>query len=179
MRGIIILLIVICCLQSKAQFYAGKRIARMPGNFRLPTPATKDPSGKAAPTAWIVFSDREANYTTTTPGGSLVFKKLGFMQPFFVSDEKEGYLRLVKYDPSVLKGTKLKDKRKAVSFGWIPRHKVLMWQKALTDERTGFPIKAVTIISGGDPIARPKFYFAHDSVTSVLSPSTISGLTGS
>src|SRR5687768_8725178 len=104
MRGILFVLTVICCLDVQAQFYAGKRITRMPGNFRNPTPETKDPSGKAAPTAWIVFSDREDNYTTTTPGGSLVFKKLAFMQPFFVSDEKEGYLRLVKYDPSVLKG---------------------------------------------------------------------------
>ena len=170
MRGILFVLTVICCLESQAQFYAGKRITRMPGNFRNPTPETKDPSGKAAPTAWIVFSDREDNYTTNTPGGSLVFKKLAFMQPFFVSDEKEGYLRLVKYDPSVLKGTKLKDKRKAVSYGWIPRHKVLMWQKALTDERSGFPIKAVSIISSGDPIARPKFYFAHDSVIVFNSP---------
>lgn len=170
MRGFFVLLTAVCCLQAKAQFYAGKRIARMPGNFRYPTPETKDPSGKPAATAWIVFSDRADNYTTTTPGGSLVFKKLDFMQPFFVSDEKDGYLRLVKYDPSVLKGTRLKDKRKAVSYGWLPRNKVLMWQKALTDERTGFPIKAVTIISSGDPIARPKFYFAHDSVIVFNSP---------
>ncbi|MBO9153813.1 type VI secretion system protein TssR domain-containing protein [Chitinophaga sp. GCM10012297] len=170
MRGFLVLLTTVCCLQAKAQFYAGKRIARMPGNFRYPTPETKDPAGKPAATAWIVFSDRADNYTTTTPGGSLVFKKLGFMQPFFVSDEKDGYLRLVKYDPSVLKGTRLKDKRKAVSYGWLPRNKVLMWQKALTDERTGFPIKAVTIISSGDPIARPEFYFAHDSVIVFNSP---------
>lgn len=170
MRGIIILLTVLCCFQVKAQFYAGKRIAKMPANFRYPTPQTKDPSGKTESTAWIVFSDRENSYTTTTPGGTLVFKRLAFMQPFFVSDEKDGYLRLVKYDPSVLKGTKVRDKRKAVSYGWIPRNKVLMWQKALTDERTQFPIKAVTIINGGDPIARPKFYFSHDSVVVFNAP---------
>ncbi len=170
MRGFFVLLTAICCLQAKAQFYAGKRIERMPGNFRNPTPETRDPAGKRAATAWIVFSDRADNFTTTTPGGSLVFKKLAFMQPFFVSDEKDGYLRLVKYDPSVLKGTRLKDKRKAVSYGWLPKNKVLMWQKALTDERSGFPIKAVTIISSGDPIARPEFYFAHDSVIVFNSP---------
>ncbi|WP_343302948.1 type VI secretion system protein TssR domain-containing protein [Chitinophaga niabensis] len=170
MRGILILLTILCCFQGKAQFYAGKRIAKMPANFRHPTVQTKDPSGKTDATAWIVFSDREDSYTTTTPGGSLIFKKLNFMQPFFVSDEKEGYLRLVKYDPSILKGTKVQDKRKAISYGWIPRHKVLMWQKALTDERTLFPIKAVTIINGADPIARPKFYFSHDSVVVFNSP---------
>ncbi len=170
MRGVFILLSVVCSLPLKAQFYAGKRIAKMPSNFRYPTPQTKDPSGKNESTAWIVFSDREDSYTTTTPGGSLVFKKLNFMQPFFVSDEKEGYLRLVKYDPSILKGTKVQDKRKAVSYGWVARNKVLMWQKALTDERTNFPIKAVTIINGGDPIARPEFYFSHDSVVVFNSP---------
>lgn len=165
MRGFLLLLTTLLCFHAEAQFYSGRRIEKMPVNFRYPTPQTKDPSGKTASTAWIVFSDSEENYTTTTPGGTLVFKKLTFMQPFFVSDEKNGYLRLVKYDPSILKkSTRIGDKRKAVSFGWIPRNKVLMWQKALTDERTRFPFKAVGIISGAGPIAQPKFYFSHDSI---------------
>lgn len=171
MRVILLLLTTLCCFRAEAQFYSGRRIEKMPVNFRYPTPQTKDPSGKTESTAWIVFSDSEGNYTTTTPGGTLVFKKLNFMQPFFVSDEKEGYLRLVKYDPSILKkGTRIADKRKAVSFGWIPRNKVLMWQKALTDERTRFPFKAVGIISGAGPIMQPKFYFNHDSIIVFNSP---------
>lgn len=165
------LIATLFCCQANAQFYSGKRIQKMPVNFRYPTPQTKDPSGKTEATAWIVFSDSEGNYTTTTPGGTLVFKKLNFMQPFFVSDEKNGYLRLVKYDPSILKkGSRIGDKRKAVSYGWIPRSKVLMWQKALVDERTRFPFKAVGIISGAGPIAQPRYYFAHDSIIVYNSP---------
>ncbi|SHL17734.1 hypothetical protein SAMN05444266_102322 [Chitinophaga jiangningensis] len=171
MRVLVLLIATLFCFQAQAQFYSGKRIEKMPVNFRYPTPQTKDPSGKTESTAWIVFSDSEGNYTTTTPGGTLVFKKLNFMQPFFVSDEKNGYLRIVKYDPSILKkGSRIGDKRKAVSYGWIPRSKVLMWQKALVDDRTRFPFKAVGIISGAGPIAQPRYYFAHDSIIVYTSP---------
>ncbi|NIG57600.1 type VI secretion system protein TssR domain-containing protein [Chitinophaga sp. Cy-1792] len=171
MRVIVLLIATLFCIRADAQFYSGKRIEKMPANFRYPTQQTKDPSGKTDASAWIVFSDSEGNYTTTTPGGTLVFKKLNFMQPFFVSDEKSGYLRLVKYDPSILKkGSRIGDKRKAVSYGWIPRSKVLMWQKALVDERTRFPYKAVGIISGAGPIMQPKYYFAHDSIIVYNSP---------
>lgn len=171
MRLIVLLIATLFCFHAEAQFYSGSRIQKMPVNFRYPTPQTKDPSGKTDASAWIVFSDSEGNYTTTTPGGTLVFKKLNFMQPFFVSDEKSGYLRLVKYDPSILKkGSKIGDKRKAVSYGWIPRSKMLLWQKALVDERTRFPYKAVGIISGVGPIMQPKYYFAHDSIIVYNSP---------
>ncbi|WP_133177668.1 type VI secretion system protein TssR domain-containing protein [Chitinophaga parva] len=161
---------LLLCMQARAQFSPGKRIIHSPANFRYPTADTRDPSKKTETTAWVVFSDREDNYSTTTPGGSLVFKKLPFMQPFLVSDTKEGYLRLMSYDPSVLKGVKIVDKRKAVSYGWIPRNKVLMWQKALTDDRTHFPLKALAIINAEAPIEQPKFFFSHDSIIVFNSP---------
>jgi len=72
---------------------------------------------------WIVFSDRNDNHTSTSPGGTLMMEKLSFMQPFYVSEEKDGYLKLLRFSDNMVRGLKLKDKKRVESVGWIAKDK--------------------------------------------------------
>lgn len=175
-----IFLLAICILFTAAAGRAqpslslGKRIEGLPKNYMNPTPSTNPnvSEGKNRKLPWIVFSDRSENLTYTTPGGSLIMKEIGFMQPFFVSDERNGYLKLVKYEPGIASGSKLKSKKSAESFGWIPRSKMLLWQKSFTDEETGYPLKAITIIKSKNPVLNPGLYYdGTDSAKVYHSPS--------
>jgi len=69
--------------QSATSF--GGSVVGLPVPYLEPNPATstKLSLGKSN-LPWIVFSDRNDNYTTTSPGGTLMMEKLTFMQPFYV-----------------------------------------------------------------------------------------------
>jgi hypothetical protein len=137
-----------------------KKVKPMPKAFGQPNAAT-DLNGNGAKTSspWIVYSDRDDNFTTTTPGGSLFMKKLGFMEPFYVSEEKNGFLKLIKYNAGLLTGRKINDKKSAASYGWISRWKLLMWNRSYTDQTTGYPEKSIAIINGKLPLTSSQFYY--------------------
>lgn len=144
----------------------------MPKAFERPSAAT-DPSAQGARTGgpWVVFSDRDNNFTTTTPGGSLLMKKLNFMEPYYVAEEKNGYLKLIRYNPGLLTGRKINDKKSATSYGWISRWKLLLWNKSYGDEKTGYPEKSIAIINGKLPLTASQFYYDRtDSVYVYSSP---------
>jgi len=137
-----------------------QKVKPLPDAFVKPAEDTRLSTQKpktAAP--WVVFSDRDDNYTTTTPGGSLVMKKLTFMEAFYVTEEKGGYVKLVKYNTSLLTGRKINNKKSAVSYGWISRWKLLMWNRSWSDTKTGFPEKAITVISDKMPLTSAQTYY--------------------
>lgn len=165
-------MIVLCTLaafNSMAQL-GKKRVLGTPANYINPNFNTNEPGRHDKAMPWIVFSDREDNVTYTSPGGSLAFKKINFMQPFLVSEEDKGFLKLYKYDPSLLSGLKIRDRKRAVSYGWIGKDKVLMWQKSLEDEQSHFPLKALALASGKAPLTQPKYFYSYDSVVLYNSP---------
>lgn len=143
--------------QSPTSF--GKRVKGLPENYQTPNPSTnmidEQPKSKIP---WVVFSDRADNNTTTSPGGSLMMEKLEFLQPFYVSDEKEGYVKLLKYQDNMVKGVKLKNKKSAESVGWIAKDKLLLWQKSFVDTYSSFPYKYLTIINDIDPLVNAAYY---------------------
>lgn len=143
-----------------------KKVATLPVAFEKPTDRTNVfDDGKKTSLPWIVFSDREENFTTTAPGGSLVMKKLKFMEPFYVSESRNGYIKLIKYQPGMVQGRKLTNKKAAQSYGWISRNKVLLWQSAYVNPSSGYPQKAVAIISGAGTLTNPELYYdRNDSV---------------
>ena len=51
---------------------------------------------------WVVFSTRSSIDSYQNPGGKVKFKKINFLEAFYVIKEKGDYLRLVKYDPSII-----------------------------------------------------------------------------
>jgi hypothetical protein len=137
-----------------------KKVKPMPKAFGRPSETTdlNDNRPKSS-TAWIVFSDRDDNFTTTTPGGSLFMKKLSFMEPFYVTEEKNGFLKLIKYNAGLLTGRKINDKKSAASYGWISRWKMLLWNRSYTDQKTGYPEKSIAIINGKLPLTSSQFYY--------------------
>jgi hypothetical protein len=166
-------LFVLCLaasLPASAGLFGGHLVRSLPANFENPTLETGNESDGRIKTPWIVFSDRVDNYTYTGPGGTLVYKKTAYMQPFYVSDVKGNYLKLIQYDPGLLNGRRIKDKSRAVSFGWISRDRLLLWRKALVDPQTLFPEKAVGVITGRSPIAHPGNFFSGDSIRVFSSP---------
>ena len=95
MKKLIILLFVAaaCDVQAQSPVSLGKKVATLPKNFQRPVSNTDVyNNGGSTSLPWIVFSDRDENNTYTAPGGSLVMKKIKFMEPFYVSKEQNGYL---------------------------------------------------------------------------------------
>lgn len=76
---------------------------------------------------WIVYSDRENNVTYTEPGGSQEYGPLNFMEQFYVAEEKDDYVRLVR--DLNLSGIELSEN--AIDFGWIKKDKLLIWNHCL------------------------------------------------
>lgn len=93
-------------------------------------------------------------------------KKLNFMEPFYVSKEENGYLKLIKYKAGMVRGRKINDKKSAISYGWIPKSKLLLWQRSYSNQNTGYPEKALGIIAGKNPLTEAKFYY--DNTDSIL-----------
>jgi hypothetical protein len=137
-----------------------KKVATLPAAFEKPNNKTNVyDDGKTTSLPWIVFSDREENYTYTAPGGSLVMKKIKFMEPFYVSSVHNGYVKLIKYQPGIIQGRKLTNKKAAQSYGWISKDKVLLWQSAYVSASSGYPEKAITLVSGKGPLTSPATYY--------------------
>lgn len=150
--------------QSPTSF--GKSVKGLPKAYIAPTSKTTQHQTSSKTTApWIVFSDRGDNFSTTTPGGSLVMHKLGYMEPFYISEERNGYVKLLKYKEGMVKALKLKNPRDAESYGWIPKEKLLLWQRAYMNPANNFSIKHLAIINDVGPLVNPQYYF--DSIDSV------------
>jgi hypothetical protein len=137
-----------------------KKVATLPAAFEKPNNKTNVyDDGKTTSLPWVVFSDRDENYTYTSPGGSLVMKKIKFMEPFYVSTSRNGYVKLIKYQPGIVQGRKLINKKGAQSYGWINKDKVLLWQSAYISASTGYPEKAMALASGKGSLASPATYY--------------------
>lgn len=156
------------CAQLTLPFQ--QKVKSMPETFETPSARTNvNDRRPQTGSPWVVFSDRDDNYTTTTPGGSLVMKKLGFMEPFYVTKEKDGYVKLIRYNKGMLSGRKLNSRKSAESLGWISRWKLLMWNRSYTDQKSGFPEKAITIVNGKLPLTVPRFYYDNSDSAYVYS----------
>jgi hypothetical protein len=149
-----------------------KKVATLPKAFEKPNNKTNVyDNGKTTSLPWIVFSDRDENSTYTVPGGSLVMKKIKFMEPFYVSATRNGYVKLIKYQPGIVQGRKLVNKKAAQSYGWISKDKVLLWQSAYVNKQSGYPEKAITVVSGKGPLTMPDIYYdKSDSLFVYTSP---------
>lgn len=174
MKRLIILLFIATAFAAQAQspVSLSKKVATLPKNFQRPVSNTDVyNNGGSTSLPWIVFSDRDENYTYTAPGGSLVMKKLKFMEPFYVSKEQNGYLKLIRYQQGIVQGRKLINKKGAQSYGWISKDKVLLWQSAFVNPQTGYPQKAIAIVSGRGPLIYPNVYYDRtDSLYVFTSP---------
>ncbi|OKS87549.1 type VI secretion system protein TssR domain-containing protein [Mucilaginibacter polytrichastri] len=174
MKNLLYITFLFITLAANAQspVSISKKVATLPAAFEKPNNKTNVyDDGKSTSLPWIVFSDRDENYTYTSPGGSLVMKKIKFMEPFYVSEARNGYLKLIKYQAGMVQGRKLTNKKAAQSYGWINKDKVLLWQSAYVNAQSGYPEKAIAIVSGKGPLINPRVYYdKKDSLYVYTSP---------
>ncbi len=96
----------------------------------------KDKYSKDQP--WIVVSDRDENPTYNKPDDkSGVLETLSFKDYFYVVDEKDEWVHIVKARTSGLKISKMNK-----DYGWVPKDKMLLWTSGLVDEITRIHKKA-------------------------------------
>lgn len=90
----------------------------------------KDKYSKEQP--WIVVSDRNENPTYAKPDEqSEETGQLNFKDYFYVVDEKDEWIHIIKARTSGLKISKLNK-----DYGWVPKKKMLLWTAGLVDENT-------------------------------------------
>ncbi|WP_461148990.1 type VI secretion system protein TssR domain-containing protein [Spirosoma pulveris] len=123
----------------------------------------------AGGTPWIVYSDRVNNNTFRNANGTVPFRKMGFLEAFYVLKERNGYLKLIKYDPKLPIGNKFSsravtDRKSVVYYGWAPKTRFLLANQSIrsADQRRAQVFSAV--LAQPVLVANPSQYFANDSV---------------
>ena len=149
---------------------AKKRPAVYTENFLGDT--IRMPRSEAGQSAWIVYSLSDKNPTTLKPGGKVVVKEMSMMEPMLVIGSKRNgkYLKLVKYNPEILKNEKLTNRKKADYYGWADRSQLLLCNTSSTDVRTGFKNLAFTAISDTTTLFYPESFMEQDSVKLFADP---------
>lgn len=112
---------------------------------------------------WIVFADR-SGMSYMSPTGKNELYETKYMDAFLVIKKKGDWLRLIKYDPAILKNGNLKEWKKARYYGWINRNDLLLTQNSVTDISTGFKNKQVVMLTDTTSLEHPEKYFSNDSV---------------
>ncbi len=121
---------------------------------------------------WIVFSDRNENFTYTKAESGIVFKSLAFMDACYVVGQKGEFVELIKYDPKLLEspGKHKVDAKNAEYLGWIKRENLLLWHGSIKDSSSLLPIKAVTAFKNENAIQFNADNVTNDSLLSFSSP---------
>ncbi len=117
---------------------------------------------------WIVISTQNSIDSYQNPGGKVKFKKINFLEAFYVIKEKGDYLRLVKYDPSIINdnvfASRVKKPKKAQYYGWVHKSELLMTRQSVTDLATGYKNKAVVVIRDSVPVIQHELFIQDDSI---------------
>ncbi|WP_443939953.1 type VI secretion system protein TssR domain-containing protein [Pedobacter sp. MW01-1-1] len=121
---------------------------------------------------WYVFSDRNNNTTYQSPESDIQLKRLDFLQPCYVINQKNDYLELIKYDSSLLNNPKSRkvDRKSAKYLGWIHKSKLLLWRTALKESNSKFFIKTISCFKSDKIFTNFKKYLTKDSVMLFSNP---------
>ena len=164
----------------------------LPGAGSLPQPAPRGssvknkpaeneypnviPTGKEKPDKepWVVYSDRDNNTTYVQPGGVSKMKTMGFMESFYVINEHDGFLQLVKYDPSIIGGKifprRIGDVKKASYYGWAEKSKFLLGKRAFVDSLTLYSQKYLSVLKSPQSMLQCAELFHNDSIKVLSNP---------
>jgi len=127
------LLLTILTLVGIAQFNEQK-VMFLPIDYNCPTESviTKNKKESIPGLFWIVYSDRDNNNTYETPNCKTIKKTISFLDKFYILEETDNYLHLVKDIKMNYAGILSK---KAEDYGWIKKDKLLLWTHCLVDEK--------------------------------------------
>lgn len=137
---------------SSAQSFIGKKILSFPKAYTFPTGnESLEESAKVEESTnniWIVFSDRNNTPTYSKAAGKTEFKRMKFMDAFYVHEEKGQYIHILKYVPAAFnkKRKQLVINKELEDYGWVHKSKMLLWQNCLTTPQR-YSIKGLAINS--------------------------------
>lgn len=94
---------------------------------------------------WLVFSDRAENRVFDRPNGNAI-GTIGFREPFYVVEEKEGWVKIIE---ARMNGLKIEELIRNV--GWVPKSKLLLWNRGLVEWKTRIHRK-VLLLNRADAI---------------------------
>lgn len=124
---------------------------------------------------WIVFSDKPGSMSYQSPTGKNEMKEIQYMDAFLVIKRKDDWLRVIKYDPTILHNGKLKEWKNAKYYGWINKSDLLLTRNSITDIATGFKNKMLTLLSDTTMLKEPSLFFESDSVRTFKNPDLTQG----
>ncbi|MGI4743373.1 MAG: type VI secretion system protein TssR domain-containing protein [Janthinobacterium lividum] len=177
------LYLAICLLLSlsgRAQLPLLARLVRQPAArpTGLPTP-----TGHAthANVPWVVYSDRANNPTYREANLAVKFKQIPFRQACYVLAERQGFLRLVQYDPALKIGTfyaqrLLKSRKAAKYLGWVPKNRLLLASQAPVDSAGALPTLYCPALTSSRVLQNTEQFFRHDSLRLFAQPDLTSQL---
>lgn len=140
-------LIFLYSLSSLAQSHIkGMKVLRMPKVYLEPTGKLAEPNAKEAEGPydyWKVFCDRDGNSSYKEAALTTAWKKIDFMQVYFVLERKGNALHLAQY--TNLLTDKYNIPNDSLDFGWVDQNKMLLWKNCLIDSTYGFSVKGLVI----------------------------------
>ena len=140
------IILLVCCpiFKLNAQIVAGQEVLQVPVQYHLPV-YQSDGSETAAQIVpnkpWIVYSDRDLNFTYDQPGSARRQRVLSFLEEFFVLEERGDYLKLLK-DAGI---NRLTLSEYAVEYGWISKENLLLSQRCMVTPDKQFDQTVLTI----------------------------------
>jgi hypothetical protein len=85
----------------------------------------------ASPKHWVVYSDREDNVTYTKPDGSVKYTTLSLNEQVRIAKIQNGYALVYTEPMAGIDYPKIS--HEAVSKGWVPMSKLLLWHSCPAD----------------------------------------------
>ncbi len=131
---------------------------------------------------YIVYSDRSENSTFGDAYAQKRNPAQPFLKPFFVLNEKNDYLELVSYDPSLLGKPKgigsslysgrytFSDSKKAEYIGWIHKNRLLHYSQAETSHLNYRQVRYVLGIRKLNTLFNVEKFITEDEVKLYLDP---------
>lgn len=151
------MILPICLILAAAtESHAQKKVKGKPENFVMPVDYfdntgtyqafLRKTSPKSKENGWLVISDRDNNNIYDKPNGSVI-STVNFRDFFFVVDEKEEWIKIIKArvdELKIVKGSK-------EDVGWVPKTKMLLWNSGVIGQVTRIH-KKILLLNRADQI---------------------------
>jgi len=124
-----------------AQTKPQNKILSIPQKYNVPKEnVTLEKTNLLIPgTKWEVFPDKNYTRTYTKPNGKKLKNILNYLEKYYVNDENDNYIHLIKETDSE------KDTNLYEDIGWIEKENMLLWKHCLVNENNFVDIKAILI----------------------------------
>ncbi len=153
---------LLCCFILTAFVQAQTPILRLTNDKLRPTDGDIDyesPIGKNKGRLWIVYSDRSNNPTHTEPDeNSEIKQSIGYLDWFYVIDEQDSYIHLVKGDLDESEGSL----NNVQHYGWISKRRTIM-QPYCLQSKAKISKKAI-LLNNIDTVSKVDFAKTANSV---------------